>query len=77
MTAGIIAALVGWGTFAGLDLVSLLQSLFSRPLVAGAGAGWLLGDVEGGLRIGTSAVLGDVEEEVVRHPKRIESQRLD
>lgn len=52
MTAGIIAALVGWGTLAGLDLVSLLQSLFSRPLVAGAGAGWLLGDVEGGLRIG-------------------------
>lgn len=47
-----IVALALWATLAGLDLVSLLQSLFSRPLVAGAGAGWLLGDAEGGLRIG-------------------------
>ncbi len=52
ITLGTIAALVLWGTLAGLDLVSLLQGLFSRPLVAGAGAGWLLGDTEAGLRIG-------------------------
>lgn len=52
IAAGTIAALIAWGTLAGLDLVSLLQSLFARPLVAGAGAGWLLGDVEAGLRIG-------------------------
>lgn len=45
-------ALWAWATLAGLDLVSLLQALFSRPLVVGAGAGFLLGDVETGLRIG-------------------------
>lgn len=41
-----------WAGMAGLDLASVLQSLFSRPLVVGAGAGWLLGDLDGGLRIG-------------------------
>lgn len=41
-----------WATVAGLDLASVLQSLFSRPLVVGAGAGALLGDLEAGLRIG-------------------------
>lgn len=41
-----------WGTFAGLDLVSVLQGLFSRPLIAGAGAGLLLNDLEAGLRVG-------------------------
>ena len=44
--------LIAWGTLAGLDLVSLLQGLFSRPLIAGAGAGLLLHDPEAGLRIG-------------------------
>ncbi len=52
IATGTVAALILWGTVAGLDLVSLLQGLFSRPLVAGAGAGWLLGDTEAGLRIG-------------------------
>ena len=46
------AALWLWGTIAGLDLVSVLQSLFSRPLVVATGAGLLLGDVEAGLRVG-------------------------
>jgi PTS system mannose-specific IIC component len=44
--------LVAWGTLAGLDLVSLLQGLLSRPLVVGAVAGLLVGDVECGLRVG-------------------------
>lgn len=37
---------------AGLDLASVLQTLLSRPLVAGSIAGWLVGDVELGLKIG-------------------------
>lgn len=41
-----------WATLAGLDLVSVLQALLSRPLVVGAGAGALAGDVEAGLRVG-------------------------
>jgi mannose/fructose/N-acetylgalactosamine-specific phosphotransferase system component IIC len=45
--------LLGWGTLAGLDLVSVLQGLLSRPLVIGPIAGLVLGDVEAGLKIGT------------------------
>jgi mannose/fructose/N-acetylgalactosamine-specific phosphotransferase system component IIC len=41
-----------WATLAGLDLVSVLQALYSRPLVVGTGAGLILGDVEAGLRVG-------------------------
>ena len=41
-----------WATVAGLDLVSLLQTLISRPLIAGPVAGWLIGDPETGLRVG-------------------------
>lgn len=41
-----------WGTFVGLDLVSVPQAMISRPLVAGTVAGWLVGDVEAGLRVG-------------------------
>lgn len=47
-----LLGLTAWGTFAGLDLVNLLQGLFSRPLIAGAGAGLLLNDPEAGLRVG-------------------------
>lgn len=46
-----------WATIAGLDLVSVLQVLLSRPLVAGSVAGWLLGDVDSGLRIGAALEL--------------------
>ncbi len=49
---GVLVGLVVWGTIAGLDLASVLQALLSRPLVVGAGAGWILGDVEAGLRVG-------------------------
>ena len=45
-------ALVLWGTLVGLDLVSVPQAMLSRPLVAGAVAGFLAGDVTAGLRVG-------------------------
>src|SRR5918996_2454150 len=44
--------LVIWGTVVGLDLVSVPQAMLARPVVAGAVAGWLAGDVEAGLRVG-------------------------
>ncbi len=47
-----LAALLVWGTIVGLDLVSVPQGLLSRPLVAGSVAGWLLGDLDTGLRVG-------------------------
>ena len=47
-----LGGLIAWATVAGLDLASVLQSLLSRPLVVGTGAGWILGDVETGLRVG-------------------------
>jgi mannose/fructose/N-acetylgalactosamine-specific phosphotransferase system component IIC len=46
------ALLLVWGTVVGLDLVSVPQGLLSRPLVAAAVAGWVLGDVQAGLRVG-------------------------
>ncbi len=44
--------LVIWGTIVALDLVSVPQAMVARPIVAGAVAGWLAGDVEAGLRVG-------------------------
>jgi len=44
--------LVIWGTLVALDRVSVPQAMISRPLVVGAVAGWLAGDVEAGLRVG-------------------------
>jgi PTS system mannose-specific IIC component len=48
----VIVPLLLWGTLVGLDLVSVPQAMISRPLVAGSVAGWLVGDIEAGLRIG-------------------------
>ena len=48
----VVLTLLVWGTLVGLDLVSVPQAMISRPLVAGSVAGWLVGDVEAGLRIG-------------------------
>jgi PTS system mannose-specific IIC component len=48
----VVLSLLVWGTLVGLDLVSVPQAMISRPLVAGTIAGWLVGDVEAGLRIG-------------------------
>jgi mannose/fructose/N-acetylgalactosamine-specific phosphotransferase system component IIC len=47
-----VLALVLWGTIVGLDLVSVPQAMLSRPVVAGAVAGWLAGDLGAGLRVG-------------------------
>jgi len=47
-----LALLLAWGTLVGLDLASGPQALLSRPLVAGAGAGMLLGDAAAGLTVG-------------------------
>jgi mannose/fructose/N-acetylgalactosamine-specific phosphotransferase system component IIC len=57
MTEFPIVALLIWGTVVGLDLASMLQGLFSRPLVAGAVAGVILNDPMTGLRIGVTLEL--------------------
>jgi mannose/fructose/N-acetylgalactosamine-specific phosphotransferase system component IIC len=44
--------LVGWGTLVALDLVSVPQAMIARPIVAGAVAGWMAGDLDAGLRVG-------------------------
>jgi mannose/fructose/N-acetylgalactosamine-specific phosphotransferase system component IIC len=44
--------LMVWGTLLGLDLVSLPQMMISRPLVAGAVAGWIVGDPAFGISTG-------------------------
>ena len=56
-SAGTVAALLGWGTVSGVDLVTGPQVLLSRPLVAGLGAGLLLGDVPIGLAVGLALEL--------------------
>src|SRR3954453_349510 len=48
----VVALLVLWGTIVAVDLVSVPQAMLSRPLVAGAIAGWIAGDFEAGLRVG-------------------------
>lgn len=56
-SAGMVAALLGWGTLAGVDLVTGPQVLLARPLVAGLGAGVLMGDVSTGLAVGLALEL--------------------
>lgn len=46
------AVLLAWGMLVGLDLVSVPQVMIARPLVAGAVAGAILGDLGTGLRLG-------------------------
>jgi PTS system mannose-specific IIC component len=48
----VVVPLLIWGSLVGLDLVSVPQAMISRPLVAGAVAGWIAGDIETGLRVG-------------------------
>lgn len=57
MTEFPVLALLIWGTVVGLDLASMLQGLFNRPLVAGAVAGVILNDPIAGLRIGVALEL--------------------
>ncbi len=52
-----VVPLMVWGTVVGLDLASVLQGLFNRPLVAGAVAGVILNDPMAGLRIGLALEL--------------------
>ncbi len=52
MTGVELAGLLGWGTVVSLDLVSFPQALLSRPLVAGAVTGLLLGTPATGLAVG-------------------------
>lgn len=52
LSPSVVISLLLWGTLAGLDLVSVPQAMISRPLVVGTVAGWLIGDVEAGLRTG-------------------------
>ncbi len=48
----ILAALLAWGTLAGVDLVSVPQAMLGRPLVAATVAGLVAGDLDAGLRVG-------------------------
>ena len=52
MSLDVQLVLLLWGTLVGLDLVSVPQIMIARPLVAGAGAGLILGDLPTGLRLG-------------------------
>jgi len=52
MNIDVQLALLLWGTLVGLDLVSVPQMMIARPLVAAAGAGLIVGDLETGLRLG-------------------------
>jgi len=44
--------LLTWGTIVALDLVSVPQAMYARPLVAGTVAGLIAGDVTAGLQLG-------------------------
>ncbi|HEV8509605.1 MAG TPA: PTS sugar transporter subunit IIC [Gemmatimonadales bacterium] len=48
----ILIVLLVWGTFVGVDLVSLPQMMIARPLVAGTVAGAILGDIPTGIKLG-------------------------
>lgn len=52
MSLDVELVLLLWGTLVGLDLVSFPQAMLARPLVAGAGAGIIFGDLSTGLRLG-------------------------
>jgi PTS system mannose-specific IIC component len=52
MSLEAVLALLAWGTLVGLDLVSVPQIMIARPLIAGAGAGLLVGDLGAGLLVG-------------------------
>ncbi|MEP6589812.1 MAG: PTS sugar transporter subunit IIC [Gemmatimonadota bacterium] len=52
MTPLVILALVAWGVFVAVDLVTVPQGLFSRPLVAASVAGAIAGNVTAGLLAG-------------------------
>lgn len=52
MTPIVVVALLAWGTFVAVDLVTMPQGLFSRPLVAATIAGAIAGNLAAGLLAG-------------------------
>lgn len=48
----VIGTLLVWGMIVGVDLVSFPQAMLNRPIVAASVTGFLVGDLEGGLRVG-------------------------
>jgi PTS system mannose-specific IIC component len=47
-----VALAFAWGGLCAVERRGFLQAMVSRPLVAGTGAGWLLGDAQAGLYVG-------------------------
>lgn len=52
LDGGTLLLLLGWGTLVALDLVSVPQAMYARPLVAGTVAGLICGDLMIGLQLG-------------------------
>jgi PTS system mannose-specific IIC component len=52
VSLGVLAVLVSWGVVTGVDLVSFLQAMVARPLVAATVAGAILGDPGAGVLLG-------------------------
>ncbi len=48
----VLLLLLAWGTLVALDLVSIPQAMYGRPIVAGTVAGAIAGDVMTGLQLG-------------------------
>ncbi len=61
MSTDVIVALLVWGVIAGLDLVSVLQAMVGRPLVAATVAGAIAGDPANGVMIGMALELFALE----------------
>jgi mannose/fructose/N-acetylgalactosamine-specific phosphotransferase system component IIC len=57
LSSAVLVGLLGWGVLVGVDLVSFPQALLSRPLIAAAGAGMILGDPVSGLEVGMAIEL--------------------
>ncbi len=56
-TVLMVAAIVGWSVVVGVDLVTVPQGLWSRPLVAATVAGLIAGNVAAGLMAGITLEL--------------------
>jgi PTS system mannose-specific IIC component len=52
LDASTLLLLLGWGTLVALDLVSVPQAMYARPLVAATVAGLIVGDLATGLWLG-------------------------
>jgi len=61
MSGVTLAVLVSWGVVTGVDLVSFLQAMVARPLVAATVAGAILGDPGAGVLVGMGLELFALE----------------